>query len=187
MALDESCRLQARLSIETRTNAFQVRTGEFDDDQISVYFTIRQYWGNGPDRSFLDSFPHQRQVGEEIVRNQVVPRIVQPAGPGDRLPILNPPGPGSDDGHAATHPACEPAQARRSVRRPGNGPGPGKARGKDVVELEIGDSPYPDDAPCQGSPGCGRSRRIRTGYGPSLGLARASRGRGAVGQRRVRL
>ncbi len=78
LALDDSCRLQARLSIETRTNAFQVRTGEFGDDQISVYFTIRQYWGNGPDRSFLDSFRNQSALGEEIVRDQIVPRIVRP-------------------------------------------------------------------------------------------------------------
>ncbi len=78
LALDESCRLQSRLSVETRTNAFQVRTGEFPDDQISVYFTIRQYWGNGPDRSFLDSFRNQREIGEEIMRTQVVPRVVHP-------------------------------------------------------------------------------------------------------------
>ncbi len=78
LALDESCRLQCRLAVETRTNAFQVRTGEFPDDQISVYFTIRQYWGNGPDRSFLESFQHQRDIGEQIMKNQVVPRVVQP-------------------------------------------------------------------------------------------------------------
>jgi hypothetical protein len=78
LALDESCRLQARLSIETRTNAFQVRTGEFGDDQVSVYFTIRQYWGNGPERTFSESFRNQSAIGEEIVRNQVVPRIVRP-------------------------------------------------------------------------------------------------------------
>jgi len=78
LALDESCRLQCRLAVETRTNAFQVRTGEFTDDQISVYFTIRQYWGNGPDRSFLESFQHQRDFGEQIMKNQVVPRVIQP-------------------------------------------------------------------------------------------------------------
>ncbi len=78
LALDESCRLQARLSIETRTNAFQVRTGEFDEDQISVYLTVRQYWGNGPDRTFLESFRNQRAIGEELVRNYVVPRVVHP-------------------------------------------------------------------------------------------------------------
>jgi hypothetical protein len=78
LALDDACRLQCRLSIETRTNAYQIRTGEFPDEQISVYFTVRQYWGTGPERSFLDSFRRQRDVGEEIVRTRVVPRVVRP-------------------------------------------------------------------------------------------------------------
>jgi hypothetical protein len=78
ISLDESCRLQCRLSIETRTNAFQIRTGEFPEEQISVYFTVRQYWGTGPDRSFLDSFRKQRAIGEEIVHERVIPRIVRP-------------------------------------------------------------------------------------------------------------
>ena len=78
LALDESCRLQCRLSIETRTNAFQVRTGEFPDEQISVYFTIRQHWGTGGDRTFVDSFRRQRALGEQIVQEKVIPRIVRP-------------------------------------------------------------------------------------------------------------
>ncbi|MGE3806351.1 MAG: hypothetical protein AB7K24_16910, partial [Gemmataceae bacterium] len=45
LTLDEDCRLQCRLCIETRTNAYQIRTGQFADAPISVYFTIRQYWG----------------------------------------------------------------------------------------------------------------------------------------------
>ena len=78
MALDESCQLQARLSIETRTSAYQLRTGEFGDDQISLYLTIRQYWGSGPDLSFLESFRRQREIGEEILERSVVPRVVRP-------------------------------------------------------------------------------------------------------------
>ncbi len=78
LALDESCRLQCRLAIETRTNAYQVRTGDFPEDQISVYFTVRQYWGMGPDRTFLESFRHQREIGEEILQVRIIPRIVQP-------------------------------------------------------------------------------------------------------------
>lgn len=78
LALDESCRLQCRLAIETRTNAYQVRTGEFPEDQISVYFTIRQHWGMGPDKTFLDSFRRQRAIGEEIVQARIIPKIVQP-------------------------------------------------------------------------------------------------------------
>jgi len=78
MALDESCQLQARLSIETRTSAYQVRTGEFADDQISLYLTIRQYWGNGPELSFLESFRRQREIGEELLERSVIPRVVRP-------------------------------------------------------------------------------------------------------------
>jgi hypothetical protein len=78
LALDETCRLQCRISIETRTNAYQIRTGDYPEDQISVYFTVRQYWGLGSDRSFLDSFRRQTAIGEEFVQEKVIPRIVRP-------------------------------------------------------------------------------------------------------------
>jgi hypothetical protein len=51
---------------------------EFPDDQISVYFTVRQYWGSGPDQSFLESFRRQRDLGEEVIRRAIIPRIVRP-------------------------------------------------------------------------------------------------------------
>jgi hypothetical protein len=78
LALDPGCRLQARLSIETRTSAYQVRTGEFGDDQISVYFTVRQYWNNVAGDSFVDSLRRQRAIGEKYVESAVIPRIVRP-------------------------------------------------------------------------------------------------------------
>jgi hypothetical protein len=78
LALEESCRLQCRLAVETRTSAYQIRTGEFPDDQISVYFTVRQYWGAGQDRGFLESFRRQREIGEELVQSRVIPRVIRP-------------------------------------------------------------------------------------------------------------
>ena len=78
LSLDESCRLQCRLSVETRTNAVQLRTGDYDDEQISVYFTVRQYWGVGPALTFLDSFRRQREIGEEAIQKFIVPRVVRP-------------------------------------------------------------------------------------------------------------
>lgn len=78
IAMDDSCRLQCRFSIETRTNAYQIRTGEFPEEQLSVYFTVRQYWGNGPERSFLESFRRQCAIGEEIVEEKIIPRVVRP-------------------------------------------------------------------------------------------------------------
>lgn len=78
LSLDETCQLQCRLSLETRTNAYQVRTGEFPDDQITVYFTVRQYWGTGPEMSFVESFRRQREIGEDAIQRIVIPKIVHP-------------------------------------------------------------------------------------------------------------
>jgi hypothetical protein len=78
LALEPSCRLQGRLSIETRTTAYHIRTGEFPDDQISVYFTVRQYWGSGPDMTFVESFRRQREIGEHAIEKIVVPKVVRP-------------------------------------------------------------------------------------------------------------
>ena len=78
MALDEACQLQGRLSIETRTSAYQVRTGNYPETPISVYFTVRQFWGKQPFKSFVDSYRNQRRVLDEIVGQYVVPNVIQP-------------------------------------------------------------------------------------------------------------
>lgn len=43
LALDDDCRTQCRLNIEPRTSAYQIRSGEFGEEPLSVYFTIRRY------------------------------------------------------------------------------------------------------------------------------------------------
>jgi hypothetical protein len=78
MGLDESCGLQCRLAIETRTTGSQIRAREFRDESISVYFTVRQYWGSGPELTFLESMRRQREIGEEILQTAVIPRVVRP-------------------------------------------------------------------------------------------------------------
>jgi hypothetical protein len=78
LALDEGCRLQCRLSIETRTNAYQVRTGQYQEAPISVYFTVRQYWGRQAPKTFAESYHHQRKVCQELVDNHIIPGVVRP-------------------------------------------------------------------------------------------------------------
>lgn len=78
MALDDGCQLQARLSVETRTNAYQVRTGNFPESPISVYFTVRQFWGKTPFKSFVESYQNQRRVLDELVASYVVPNVINP-------------------------------------------------------------------------------------------------------------
>ena len=78
LVLDDSCRLQCRLNIETRTNAYQLRTGQFPEAPISVYFTVRQYWGKQGGKSFQESYRKQREVCQELVDSHVVPAIIRP-------------------------------------------------------------------------------------------------------------
>ncbi|REJ70657.1 MAG: hypothetical protein DWQ31_00280 [Planctomycetota bacterium] len=78
MALDEDCRVQCRMSIETRTNAYQVRTGEFPEEQLSVYFTARQYGSLGTDMSFVDALTDLSKICEDMVENYVVDHVLRP-------------------------------------------------------------------------------------------------------------
>lgn len=78
VALDDGCQLQARMSIETRTSAYQVRTGNFPDSPITVYFTVRQFWGRQPFKSFHESYLNQRRILDDLVTEQVMPKIITP-------------------------------------------------------------------------------------------------------------
>lgn len=78
LALEDSCRLQCRMSIETRTNAYQIRTNQFPEAPISVYFTVRQYWGRQPYNTFLESYKNQKVVCQDLVDNHIIPAVIRP-------------------------------------------------------------------------------------------------------------
>lgn len=78
IGLDESCRRQARLMIETRTNAYQVRRGEFPEDQISVYFTVRQYGSLSSSTSYESTLQQLRQQCEQLLERYVIDQVLKP-------------------------------------------------------------------------------------------------------------
>lgn len=78
MALDDGCQLQCRASVETRTTAYQVRTGNFLEAPISVYFTVRQFWGKQPFKTFVDSYHNQRRLQDELVAQYLLPNVLAP-------------------------------------------------------------------------------------------------------------
>lgn len=78
MALDETCKLQCRLKVVTRTNFYQIRSGNYGEEPISVYFYIHQYWGIGSEMSFVESYRKQYKIGMELVRSHVIPNVVVP-------------------------------------------------------------------------------------------------------------
>ena len=78
IALDDECRMQFRLSVETRTNAYQVRTGDYPEEQLSVYATARQYGSLGPDKNFVETLERLAKLCHEMIEQHVVEHVLQP-------------------------------------------------------------------------------------------------------------
>jgi hypothetical protein len=78
IALDPACRRQARLMIETRTNAYQVKRGEFPEEPISVYFTVRQYGSLRSDASFESTLRELRTTCEQLLERHVIDQVLRP-------------------------------------------------------------------------------------------------------------
>jgi hypothetical protein len=77
-ALDEECRVQCRLSIETRTSAYHVRTKEFPEEQISVYFTARRYGSLESGETYVSAMNKLAEICQEIVENYIVENVLRP-------------------------------------------------------------------------------------------------------------
>lgn len=78
IALDEDCRVQCRLSVETRTTPYHIRTGEYPEEQLSVYLTARQYGSLGSDTTFVDSLDRLSQLCHDLVDSHVIEHVLQP-------------------------------------------------------------------------------------------------------------
>ncbi len=78
VALSEDCRLQARIDVVTRTNSYQVRTGDYSDDVISVYLILRRYWGDRPKQPMEQMFEEMAVKADELCMTHIVPRVLKP-------------------------------------------------------------------------------------------------------------
>ncbi len=78
LALDEDCKSQVRLSIETRTNAFHIRTGEYPEEQLSVYLTARQYGSLPPDTTYVQAMERLALSCQDLVETYVIDQVLQP-------------------------------------------------------------------------------------------------------------
>ena len=79
LGLSSDCRLQARISFESRTGAYQVRTGKYkQEDQLSLYISIRQYPDPVKKFSSVASYERQREMCEEMMNDRIIPNFVNP-------------------------------------------------------------------------------------------------------------
>ncbi len=78
VALNDDCSLQARLAVETRNSTYQVSTGDYEEEPISIYFTIRAHPHPGRQFDLVSSMTEQARIGEDIVVRVLIPNIVHP-------------------------------------------------------------------------------------------------------------
>ena len=78
ISLEPECRTQARIMIETRTNAYQVRRNEFGNDQISVFFTVRRYGSLSADDSYEATLDELREHSDHLLNTYVIDQVLRP-------------------------------------------------------------------------------------------------------------
>jgi hypothetical protein len=78
VALSEDCRLQARIDVITRTNSWQVRTGDYSEDVISVYLILRRYWGDRPKMAMERMFEQLVERADQLCSSYILPRVIRP-------------------------------------------------------------------------------------------------------------
>lgn len=77
-ALDEDCRTQCRLSIETRTSAHHLKTKEFPEEQLSVYFTARRYGSLDGEETYVAGMRKLADICHEVVDTYIVENVLRP-------------------------------------------------------------------------------------------------------------
>ncbi len=78
ISLDEECRTQCRLAFETRNTAYQVRSGEYAEEQLSVYLMVRRYDSLRPGETYVEELKRLAQVGKELVDNHLIENVLKP-------------------------------------------------------------------------------------------------------------
>ena len=78
LSLDAECRMQCRVNVETRTNAYQIRTGDFQEEQISVYVTARQYGSLSPEMTYVLAVEKLSRLAQEVVEGYVAASVLEP-------------------------------------------------------------------------------------------------------------
>lgn len=78
VTLTEDCGTQAYVEVKGRTSTFELRSGEFDPVPLTVYVTIRRYWGLAPGEDLVRTHRDLLAIGERFAAERAVPHLVQP-------------------------------------------------------------------------------------------------------------
>ncbi len=78
LALDDDCRIQCRLSVEPRTSVYHIRTGEYPEEQLSVYLTARRYGSLDAGETYVGVMQKLADSCKELIDGYVADSILRP-------------------------------------------------------------------------------------------------------------
>ncbi len=76
-ALTEDCSTQAYLDIRGRTSMFELRSGNYEPQLLSVYLTLRRDFRNAPPADLAAAHAELLETGEALAQSRVVPQVVR--------------------------------------------------------------------------------------------------------------
>ena len=78
IALSPECDMQAYVEIKSRTTTFEVRSGSYENEPISVFLTTRKYWTVAEPTSLEGALANLFDVADELATDKVIPNLVNP-------------------------------------------------------------------------------------------------------------
>jgi hypothetical protein len=78
IALTPACDIQAYIELKSRTTSYEVRTGDYDTHPLTVFLTVRKYWGFAETENLVDVHRTLLDHADELATDRVVPLVVNP-------------------------------------------------------------------------------------------------------------
>ena len=65
-------------TVESRTSAYHIRTGEFPEEQLSVYLTVRRYGSLDPGETYVTAMDRLADICRELIERYVADNVLRP-------------------------------------------------------------------------------------------------------------
>ncbi len=78
VSLTADCDLQAYIELKSRTATYEIRTHNYESQPLSVFLTLRKYWGYSKERSLLGSHREMLEHADALAADKIVPLVVNP-------------------------------------------------------------------------------------------------------------
>lgn len=79
ISLDPQCRLQAKLTVESHSSVYEIRTNKFKESEpITLMFTLRQFPVPGEKFNTMEAYGSQFAMIQELMNAKIIPNFVKP-------------------------------------------------------------------------------------------------------------